>query len=415
MTRALLVALVALAAAGRAAATELRIDPYVQDVRPDGFTVVFETDVRADAELVVGEQRIATHGTRHEVRVDRLQPATRYRYEVWLDGAARVIADTNTVPDDARPLTFVVYGDTRDGGEMERRVARAILDESPDLALHTGDLVRVADEDELWRAFFDAESPLLRRVPVYPTAGNHELYRDPAGDHFRQYFVLPDEGRARRYYSFRFGPVRFIALDGNKVTDTQTAWLERTLQAAREEHARHVFVFLHQPPFSTGGHCGAALTEAAWVDLFERYQVRAVFGGHDHAYQRLERGGVRYFITGGGGAQVYPERPDCYSFDQAAQRIYRAAYHYVRVRVIGDDVDVTAVPISDGAAAAPIDAVRWRAGDVLVAHDEPPLIDDRLLSAWPGGGGRVRWTLAASGLLLLALAGRLLRRRGKTR
>src|SRR5262249_37818459 len=160
--------------------------------------------------------------------------------------------DVSTAPVTGRTLTFVAYGDTREGGEIEARMARAILAETPDLVIHTGDLVRTGASEDDWQHFFLSEAPLFAQVPVYPAVGNHELYRDPAGAHYQHYFVLPDEGRTRRYYSFRFGPARFIALDGNAVTAAQTAWLAEQLAEAERERVPHVFVFAHQPPFSTG-------------------------------------------------------------------------------------------------------------------------------------------------------------------
>jgi hypothetical protein len=369
--------------AGARAATVI-VGPYVQDVEPDGFVVAYETDVPADGVVRAGGAEVATHGTRHEARLARLSPATRYRYRVTVDGVDTGGGEAATAPGltEDRPLNFVVYGDTRDGGEAERQVVRAALAAQPELALHTGDLVRVGTDALSWRAFFAAEATLLAEVPLYPAVGNHELYRDPAGEHFARYFVLPEDGRTRRYYTFRWGAVQFIALDGNGHFDEQTAWLKGTLARAEPSGVRHVFVFLHQPPFSTGGHCGSAIAEREWVALFERYHVRAVFGGHDHLYERLERGGVRYFVTGGGGAEVYPERPDCPRFDGAARRVFAAAHHFLRVRVVGDQVEVAAVA-TDG---PPIETVRFSRAPAAVAGLEPPLTDERLLGNLPVGG-----------------------------
>jgi hypothetical protein len=391
-----------------ALAAQLTVGPYVQDVRPDGFTVVFETDAPAEGRVTAGDRAATTQGTHHEARLDGLAPATRHAYQVLVDGWSAGGAEVTTAPAATEPaLTFVAYGDTREGGDIESRAARVMAAESPDLALHTGDLVRTGDNEADWARFFAREAPLLERVPLYPAVGNHELYRDPSGERFRRFFVLPADGRTRRYYSFRWGPARFIALDGNAVTPEQTGWLQQTLAAARAERVPHVFVYLHQPPFSTGGHCGAAIAEADWVHLFERYDVRAVFGGHDHSYQRLERGGVTYFVTGGGGAQIYAERADCAAFDLAARRRYVEAFHYLRVSVVGEVAEVAALTL-DGAE---IESVRLRARTRAVATHEPPLEADRVTVSWASIELGTRVSLAAGGVALLLLARRLLRRR----
>jgi hypothetical protein len=386
-------------------AAKLTIGPYVQDVGADRFVVAFETDVEANGVVEVGSARVSTHGTRHEAEVDALHADTRYKYRVFVDGVAAGGGEVATAPSSPRPFTFLVYGDTREGAADERRVAAAMLAENADFALHTGDLTRNGADEESWRHFFAEEKPLLASLPVFAAVGNHELYKDETGEHFRRYFVLPDEGRERRYYQFRWAGAQFIALDGNGRFDEQTRWLRETLSRAQAEGIQHVFVFLHQPPFSTGGHCGAAVLEKEWVELFERYRVRAVFGGHDHCYERLERRGIRYFVSGGGGAEVYDERDDCPSYDYVARKVYTAAHHYVRVRVTGDTADVTAVQVS-AEGGPPLDAVRLGAHEALVEGEAPPLVDDR----WFGNFPR-RWTLYGAGFGLLMVAGGFLRRR----
>jgi len=262
------------------------------------------------------------------------------------------------LPDPARALTFVVYGDTRNGGAVGPALSKLAVEQSPDLILYTGDIVPDGSDEEGWARFFADEAPLLADVPLYPTLGNHEIFRDPGATHFRHFFALPDDGRQRLYYHFRFGPAEFIVLDGNAPTPAETGWLRATLDAADAAHVANIFVLVHQPPLSLGYHCGAALDEAEWLTLFEQHHVRAVFAGHDHAYERMERRGVRYFVSGGGGAPVYREH-DCAPFDRAAKRSYRSVHHLLRVRVEGTNVEVTALAVADG---SPIDRVRFGAG-----------------------------------------------------
>jgi hypothetical protein len=391
--------------AAPALAAKLTVGPYLQDVRQDGFVIAFETDVETHAAVEVGAERVATHGRHHEAVVNGLRPAMRYKYRVIVDDVAAGEWEARTAPDDARPFVFLVYGDTRDGGDVEKRLSRAMLAENADFLLHTGDMVREGADDDSWATFFADEAPLLASLPIYPAVGNHELYKDDSGDHFRRFFVLPEGGRDRHYYRFRWGrAVELVALDGNRNFDEQTRWLDEALRKAEADGIRHVFVYLHQPPFSTGGHCGAALLERDWVDLFEHHPiVRAVIGGHDHCYERLERNGVRYFVTGGGGTRVYPEATACPSFDYAARKIYVAQYHYLRVSVAGDQIEITAVPL-DG---PPIDQVRFTPKDKLpIAQGTPPLVDDRLLGELPRN-----YVIYGAAFGALLIAGGFLRRR----
>ena len=227
------------------AANRVLVGPYLQDVTPDGFLVAFETAEEAHAAIEVGLQRVATHGKRHEARVTGLKPGTRYKYRLLVDdqqvGGGE--AETAPPPDSQPAFTFLVYGDTREGGDVERKLSQLMLAEGADLALHTGDIARQGDDEVSWANYFQTESALLASLPVYPAVGNHELYQDPAADHFRRFFVLPDEGRTRHYYHFRWGKsVDFIALDGNANIAEQTAWLDAELRRAESEGLHHVFV-----------------------------------------------------------------------------------------------------------------------------------------------------------------------------
>lgn len=369
------------AVAAQAPLPRFTIAPYLQDVRTDGIVVRWETDVPVTGvvRLDLPGQRTAflsPPGTMHEVRLSGLRPATRYRYVVAIRavvppprGSAAAAAGAGVPPGfnvhslqrevrspsaefvtapTSGPFTFLVYGDNRDRDADHAQVIRAMIPEAPDFVIQTGDMVGNANEDHLWRRFFATASPILRSAPMYPALGNHELRGDPDASHFYRYFVVPggEAGRPKVvYYSFRYSNSLFIALDGNSPYDAgQVLWLERTLQAASTDTGiRHVFVFVHQPPYAVGAYCGSERAQRRFVPLFQRYRVRAVFGGHEHAYQHLDRGGVRYFVSGGGGAPLYFRTQPCSPEDQRSLQLFAAVHHYLRVRVRGAEASLTAV------------------------------------------------------------------------
>ena len=75
---------------------------------------------------------------------------------------------------------------------------------------------------------------------------------------------------------------------------------------------------MHHPPFSISLHGGQRDLRERWTPLFERYGVTAVFSGHDHCYERAERNGVHYFVSGGGGAPLYGRGQRAAAIDKAA-------------------------------------------------------------------------------------------------
>ncbi len=365
--------------------------PYVQDVRGDGFTVVCDSAAAATVEVRAGAVHVTTTGTHHEAVLRGVTAtATGVSYRVRVDGQEAGGGEVR-LADAAKPVTFVVYGDTRNGQREGAQLATLARSLSPSFVLYTGDLAVHGGDAQGWQDFFDAEAPLLADVPIYPALGNHEIFHDPEAHRFREAFALPDDGRQRLYYGFRWGPLAFIVLDGNAPTAAQTEWLRGQLDAAAREHVTHTFVLVHQPPLSVGTHCGAAIEESEWVRLFEEHRVSAVFAGHDHAYERLERNGVRYFVSGGGGAPLYDESP-CSPVDRAAKRIYRPVYHLLRVRVDGPTVEVAALPLDDG---PPIELVRFANGEPMFAADAPAI--------GPARPESHSWSLAGGALVLVLL------------
>jgi acid phosphatase type 7 len=351
----LAIALLCVSGAEAHARGGLRKGPYLQNVAPTSIVILWETSSAEPAVLrVMGpgyDRRIELPAARRqEVVVDGLRPATRYTYEVHVRGRVEP-GELATAPEHGSqaPFTFVVYGDTRSQVDPHRRVIERIRAEVPDFLLGTGDLVDEGGNLAQWDQFFDIEREVLRDNTLFPAVGNHDRQgRGRTADAWRTYFAVPENSPdPERYYAFTYGNSRFLVLDSNMysfaLTD-QTAWLERQLQSARQDPAiRHIFVVMHHPPFSVSLHGGHRDLRERWTPLYERYGVAAVFSGHDHVYSRAEKGGVRYFVSGGGGAPLYPRSPRASQIDKDATRYFERVNHYLRVHVYGDLVEVTAI------------------------------------------------------------------------
>lgn len=149
-------------------------------------------------------------------------------------------------------------------------------------------------------------------VPLFNAVGNHEV----TGSVEREAYLKERFGNL--YGSFDYGDAHFILLDTDEVgkegtiAGDQLQWLERDLELNRNASA--LMVFLHRPLFSPKDPDLAA--KRSFVDranrdalhkLFVKYHVQAVFAGHEHLYEERVVDGVRYYITGGGGAPLYAE------------------------------------------------------------------------------------------------------------
>ncbi|MGA2961673.1 MAG: metallophosphoesterase [Candidatus Korobacteraceae bacterium] len=255
------------------------------------------------------------------------------------------------------PFQFVAYGDARftnpaNVAPSNPEVRRALVDQiasiKPSFILFSGDLVLQGDNPADWTVW-DAETKAWAeaKIPVFPTIGNHELYKDPAAG-LRNYFQRFPDLKDSRYYSMRAGSTLTLVLDSSQdeTTGAQGQWLTSQLDHLPNEVA-FVFFLLHHPPYTNssdsffgGGHSGRP-REKALAKMLEERQLKTrqhfiVFSGHVHNYERYEHHGVTYIVTGGGGATPYsvPRKPG----DGYQQR--GATYHYCVVRVNGTKLEL---------------------------------------------------------------------------
>jgi predicted phosphodiesterase len=378
MLRAIAIGAVFACATTAAAETKILKGPYLQDLAPSSITVMWQLDEAKPAKLFVngpgGERVISVDPARlAEAKVEGLTPSSRYRYRVEIEGTSwdGEFATAPPVGHDV-PFSFTVVGDTRYGMAAHRRVIERMAQDVPDFILGTGDMVDDGSRQDQWQEFFDVEGPLLRNNVYFPAVGNHDRQgRGRTADTYRAYFSVPENGNeTERYYAFTYATSRFLILDSNiysfALTD-QTAWIERELIAARQDaDIRHIFVVMHHPPFSISLHGGAKDLRDRWTPLFEQYNVSAVFSGHDHVYTRAENEGVRYFVSGGGGAPLYPKRPRD-PRDIAAVKKFERVFHYLRVNVTGPRIEISGIR-SDGTT---IETTSWSEGPPM-EQEQPP-------------------------------------------
>lgn len=140
----------------------------------------------------------------------------------------------------------------------------------------------------------------------FPVPGNHD-YTDGGGiNEYLNYFTLPiGTSGNERYYDFVMGNVHFFGLDSQGALgsipdmDAQKAWLQAQLAASTSPFK---VVFLHHPPYSSSSVHGST-TAMQWP--FSAWGANAVIAGHDHTYERIEKGGIPHFVNGLGGSSIY--------------------------------------------------------------------------------------------------------------
>jgi predicted MPP superfamily phosphohydrolase len=341
------------------AAPRLARGPIVQRVGPTSATIVFDTDLPSAAAVDYGDTvelgntaesaggSLAVH---HAVELTGLAAGAPIHYRVRAGAAASETYALHTAPAAGEPLRIAIYGDVRGGHATHAEIVASMLNDAPDLAVVTGDLVLRGSDEADWQRFFEVTRELLARVPYYPAVGNHDLGR--TGDEKRrmnEIFALwpgpPDRPEWGHWYSFWVADIHFVMLDSNSYRhDEQLEWLEQNLADASAAGPRAIFAFTHDGPYSRGLHKGDRYAAHHYVPVLEKYGVTLTFSGHDHLYQRGRVDTFDYIVTGGGGASLYAVRcgiagkPRC-SVDDG-MRFVAAKHHYIIATVYAKYVRV---------------------------------------------------------------------------
>lgn len=182
-----------------------------------------------------------------------------------------------------------------------------------------------------WKTHFEDLYPASDfPCPVYAVLGNHDYQRWPESKLDAE-LEYARSGKSRwtmpsRWYRFELPAknplVTILALDSNmpkpggkeKSRDftlapeeqaQQLVWFETELKQPRT--TPYLAVIAHHPVYSDGPHGDHAVLIKEWDPLFRKYQVDLFMAGHDHDMQHLEFEGhpTTFFLSGGGGADLY--------------------------------------------------------------------------------------------------------------
>ncbi len=344
--------------AGRGSTAGLRLN-WQTDLPASGTVTITraagETAAGSTRQIPVGEA--ATRQASRGVEVSRpVRPtATGSSSRRAAIGRSAGPVRFKTLPAAPAPLRFAVYGDMRyPGHAAHRTIVEALVREAPALIINTGDLTDVGSEESNWQRYFEITAPMGAIAPVVPALGNHDADRRGAGAPLTwSLFGVPAKGPPG-WTSLDLGGVHFVILSTNEMRNpAQVAWLRDDLARARRHHARAIFAFCHEGPWSHGLHGGVPEMARDYAPLLAAAHVDVLFSGHDHIYERgvgtTSEGNLTYVVTGGGGAPLY--NPSCRAASgpppnvprplppcPASVAVLTNSYHYIMVEVAPDGV-----------------------------------------------------------------------------
>jgi hypothetical protein len=176
--------------------------------------------------------------------------------------------------------------------------------------IHLGDLTTRGSSEKHWQQFDEMHKEFrTRKIPYFPTPGNHEFYGNDkkALDHYFARFPSLDK---KRWYSFTWKTTGFILVDSNfssltqEQGEEQSRWYLRELERFQENtEIDFVIVCCHQPPFTNSRVIRPSQeVQVNFAGPFLQFQKTCLFfSGHSHAYERFQSNGKFFVVSGGGG------------------------------------------------------------------------------------------------------------------
>jgi tartrate-resistant acid phosphatase type 5 len=266
-------------------------------------------------------------------------------------GSFSVRADS---PDsDPGAAHLLMLGDWGDDGPSAQAIVASAMDQyTKQHALVVQALLLLGDnwygdldggvQSPRWQSQFEKMYPAdVFACPAYAIGGNHDYQRWPDSKVAAE-LEYARVGRTSMgptrwtmpslWYRFDFPLINplitFLALDSNMpFTDgssnsgrdftltprqqtEQLSWLEAEL--GRSRTTPFLAVMAHHPVYSDGPHGDHKVLIRDWDPLFRRHNVDLYLAGHDHDLQHLEFEGhpTSFFLSGGGGADLYDLRTD---------------------------------------------------------------------------------------------------------
>jgi len=336
--------------------------PFLQNIHTHDITICWETDKPASAKVLIFDRngkklrsfKTPQPATRHDMIIAGLKAGTKYNYEIKspASSSAPVNGSFKTPPKLGNGFEFAAWGDSRSNRDICEEMAKQILKTHPPIVIHTGDLVYTGTNLSEWNwMFFEPCRDLLRSSVIYPAIGNHELGKKPDGldgrSVFIQTFVLPGK---ENYYSFDYGDAHFLMLDSNPEFRNNLEQYQFANKDLQKTNALWRFVVWHHPIFTSGGHGNQIDMRTRYCPLLAKHNVDVIITGHNHNYQRskpIKHTGEQkqkhpyiHLVTGGGGARLYPVRPEGLWYAAGAQ-----TNHFIHFRIDGKILSAKVIDI----------------------------------------------------------------------
>jgi predicted phosphodiesterase len=259
---------------------------------------------------------LKTIGKLHKVTLNKLKPATKYKYRIYSlerteHGYFGEVVATDVYK--KRPLHFttpeaeknqsscIILSDMHGRDSMVGSLLDKVEWNETDFVILNGDFINTFDdEDELYSVLDTCVSIFAKEKPIYAIRGNHET-RGLKALELKQYLHFPED---KYYYAFSSGKTFYIVLDSGedkpdsdieyhglndfeRYRENQAIWLSELVESEDFKNAEQKVVFMHIPPYYPKGgrewH-GPLESRRNFVPILNKAGIDLMLCGHRHRY-----------------------------------------------------------------------------------------------------------------------------------
>lgn len=253
----------------------------------------------------------------HKAVAEDLTPGTAYSWRVGYDGHWSPVAQFRTQDAEQGEFSFIYMSDSHiqdaEYVNYARWCADAAAATAPDarFCVFPGDFVETGtttnSEWEWERWFEQALRPVLMRMPVVPTDGNHDdsdnlnyTYHFNTDNAFNQSATIKPQFDGITY-SFVYGDVLFLvyshqdywrgpydynAMTADYLSNDVANWFKE--QVALHPNTKYRVGLVHKGLFCGAGHCKdteGPTFRAMMLPVMKECQIDVLLQGHDHCYE----------------------------------------------------------------------------------------------------------------------------------
>jgi hypothetical protein len=261
---------------------------FISKTNESGWLEICETETTCN-------KTTSPAGEKHLYSLKDLSPNKIYSYRVGQGDKTTKWYKFKNPNRFSNQISFLVLGDVQDSkpSKITQEIVDGILEQHSDvdIIISPGDLT-AHNMTRFWTIFFDEFRELLATKPFMPAPGNHDSpwpISSPNIKTYLKYFTNDLSVINDAYYTFDFGPARFIALNSEAKKDEfktgaeQYNFVKSTLNSSK---AIWNFAYNHIGPINYGFRHTMEQGKTRETAVLYNGRLDWHFGGHEHLYQR---------------------------------------------------------------------------------------------------------------------------------